>query len=199
MCGGHGIHHILDMVASDTTRDKDVQHHSGGHVNSSAVMEQQVKLMYARGDIGVETFHRLLDMAQAGELKAGDLTAFQSHRANVPLSVQREQHLRQESFSTHPDQLRQQRSQLEAACAETEESIRRLRLEAARLYQQAESAAGGLKEAAPESETVQALSRIREEALARARSVEERIGHIEERLSLLRSQLDELVVEKGSL
>ncbi len=199
MCGGHSVNRLVALVASESTQAQDTERHPGGHSHSRPVMEQQVKLMYARGEIGAEAFHRLLDMARAGDLKPDDLMAFQSRRVDVPLPAQRDQRLRRESLSTHLDQLQQQRIRLEAACAETEGSIRRLRLDAARLYQQAESAESDSKGASPESEAAQVLSRTREEALARARSVEDRIGHITERLSTLRTQLDELAAQEKLL
>lgn len=60
MCGGHGLHHLIEtLAAAPATQPTDVT--------------QTVKLMYARGDIEIETFRRLMNMADAGYLRREDL------------------------------------------------------------------------------------------------------------------------------
>ncbi len=196
MCGGHGIHHLVGLLASDTTRAQDVQDHVRVLSNSSAITEQQAKLMYARGEIGVEAFRRLLDLAQAGSLSADELTAFQSHTDNTHPIPPDDRHRQWKTSSAHLHQLQQRRHELEAACAETEESIRRLQLEAAQLYQEAASIENDVQRAAPDPEKTNALLEIKERTLSRAHSGEKRIERIAQSLARLRTQLDELVMQE---
>jgi hypothetical protein len=195
MCGGHGIHHLLSLVAPDTTESRDANHRAGGS-RSLAVMEQQVKLMYARGEIGVEAFHRLRDMAQAGTLKPAELAVFQSHPANIREVSLEDRPQPSESSFAYLHQLRQRRNELEAACIETEESIRRLQLEAAQLYHSAEFVGSDVQQVASDPEKINMLLEIKERTLSRARSIEGRIEHSVERLAHLRAQLDEAVAEE---
>lgn len=196
MCGGQGVHHLLDLVISSNVESQQTYQYVDASNSYSIDIEQQVKLMFARGEIGAEAYHRLLDMARRGDLKPDDPLAFQSYKVNISLPVQNDPPSRQEFDTARFAQLQQQRNQMEAACVETENSIRRLRLEAALLYQQAESAGIDCQEGDEQSETIQTLSRIREELLAHARSTEERIGYIEERLSNLKAHLHALVVQE---
>ncbi len=196
MCGGHGIHHILGLVASDITQAQDAQYHLETRSNSSTITEQQVKLMYARGEIGAEAFRRLLDMAQAGNLRADELTAFQSQSANARAGLHDDRRQQRGSSSAHLRQLQQRRHELEAACAETEESIRRLQLEAAQLYQDAASVEIDIERAAPDAGKINTLLEFEESTLSRAHSVEERIERITESLAHMRMQLGELVTQE---
>jgi hypothetical protein len=141
--------------------------------------------MYARGEIGAEAFRHLNAMAEADELRVQDLQVLQtrhggSNSVKMELSVRGDES--PVAFSHH---LQTQREYLKAACAETEESVRRLQLEAALLYQEAENPNTSLK--------------MKTHILSRARSVEQRIEAIQERLVHLKTQLADVVTQQRLL
>ncbi len=141
--------------------------------------------MYARGEIGAEAFKRLRALAQAGELSADGLRQFRARRAGSADEAAGAPQPVSEPVLAANRQLQARRGHLEAACAETEESIQRLELEAAALLQEAESPG-----ADPE---------LRTHALSRAKSVDQRIEVIRERLSDLKTQLADVAIQERLL
>jgi hypothetical protein len=74
VCGGHGsyrvIGHLIDEALDEHT---DLLDRRTGPRDRRGDIEQEVKVMYARGDINANTYYRLLDMAQNGQLSWDDL------------------------------------------------------------------------------------------------------------------------------
>jgi hypothetical protein len=178
MCGGHGIQRLISLVAAQSDES-----FRGAQADSSFVdVENEVKLMYARGELGIEAFHRLRVMAQARELSIQDLHQFHHGRIYDPDDNLGAKVKVDEFALASTRQLQTQRKHLEAACAETEESIRRLQLEIVALYQEAES--------------VGQNPLISSNARSRAESAEKRIDLIRERLLHLKSNLADVVTQQ---
>lgn len=181
MCGGHGLHHLIGMAAAGVVTTEGTERITSQTGASQPDVENEVELMYARGEIGERAFHHLIAMARAGELRIQDIRAFETHPTpNIGRSA-RPQPGDDESGAAYRHELQNQRRYLEAACAETEESLRRLQLEVAALYQAAESAADAGAKA---------------DALARAESLEQRIDLIRDRLSQFRASFADVVARQ---
>lgn len=188
MCGGHDVHHILGLVASNTTQPQDAQRHSGGRSNSPAVMEQQVKLMYARGDIDADTFHRMIEMAHSGDLEGGIVSSIHAGHRLAPQPAEMPPQGNQE---TSPELLARQR-QLQEAHAETAQALQRLEGELARLRVQAENAEAEAQLAETDNERARAYLETKQGALFRAEPLEKRIAMLRESLKRIELQRDEL-------
>jgi hypothetical protein len=193
MCGGYGLYRLVGLVgasASQAAQDSVIPTVEAR--DRLSVMEQQVKLMYARGEIGAEAFRRLLTLVRADKLSPHDLTAFQTTIGADLIPVEMDPH-QPSVFAGYEHRLTEERSHLEAACVETEGSIKRLQLEAAGLYQQAENQVVDNWLVGCDKGQIDAFS---ETVRARARSVEERLKLIQERLSRLRTRLDDLIEQE---
>lgn len=185
MCGGHGFHHLISLAATEISAHADDRPRSGQDGNGASDIENEVRLMYARGEIGTEAFRRLYAMAQARDLTIQDVKAFQARAAGTPSPLESARPKADEFQLANAHLLEQQRTGLEAACAETEESIRRLQLEAAAHYQEAEVA-----DIDPDAKA---------DALSQAEAVERRIDEIRERLSHLKTYLADITTQQRSV
>lgn len=70
MCGGHGLFQLLTAasIPSVSVPEQDFR--------------QQVKLLYARGEIDTAAFHRFMEMAEGGYLQAEDLPGLLVHSSS---------------------------------------------------------------------------------------------------------------------
>src|SRR3990172_4892842 len=84
MCGGHGIHRLIGMATADLSAPERREQITSQAGNTPTDIENEVKLMYARGEIGTQSFRRLRAMAQARELKMRDIQLFQFQRIDEP-------------------------------------------------------------------------------------------------------------------
>jgi len=182
MCGGHGLHHLLGLMDTEIAQSATQRPQTGG---GSFDMENEVKLLYARGEIGPEAFKRLHSLAQSHELSVSDLHPFQRRASQDPRVQATSTKAVDESALIFSRQRQTQRESLEAARAETEASLRRLQLEVATIYHEAE-----LADLDPEQRTL---------ALSRAESAERRMEVIRERLEQLTTRLTDVASQQQLL
>ncbi len=203
----HGIHHLLDGLIVDTTR----QNSSGCGGNQPHTtpapppsIEQEVKLMYARGDIAASTYYRLLEMAQNGQLSWDDLTRVRSGEAvttpaATTTAVTPPPRQRNNDIVRSLNRLYEHRSKLEAARAESEQVLDKLEADVARLRQQADTAAAQAEAAINNETTARAYLAARQEALDRAATLEERINALRQDLRRIDDLRDELATREAEL
>jgi len=161
MCGNHGVGHLIGRL--DDRQPKAWHDHSGDGGNRASLradVEQEVKLMYARGDIEADVFHRLMEMVQAGQLGLGDLARMQSQGSR---GIQTDE----PRAAGHSSPL--------AMRPGTAPTLRRLEVEADRLRGEARIAEEKA-EAVQSKEDVLAWLEVKQGALYRLLELEERIA-----------------------
>lgn len=161
MCGDHGVGHLVGRL--DDRQPRAEHGHSGGGAygaNLHADVEQEVRLMYAWGDIEADVFHRLMEMVQAGQLTLGDLAHMQSQMSREVQTDQARAADRSSQLATPP---------------ETNHRLRRLEVEADRLRGEARIAEEKA-EAAQSKEDVFAWLEVKQGALYRLVELEERMA-----------------------
>ena len=85
MCGSDGTYRYLGKLIDDTLNEAS-QRGSELQSNSGSGIEQEVKTLYARGEIDSGTYHRLIEMAQNGQLGWEDLNRVE--RKSPPGAIQ---------------------------------------------------------------------------------------------------------------
>lgn len=202
----HGFHHLLEglieEVAYETSRP-----YSGDNYNresefsrSANDVEQEVKLMYARGEITSGTYYRLQEMAQSGQLSWGDLARIRDEGALVaPPAAKASPRKRDADIVRSLNRLYQHRSRLEAARTEAEQVLEKLEADAAQLRQQAEKAADKAQHALSDEATARAYLETRHEALERADTLDQRIVQLRQDLGRIDVLRDELATREAEL
>ena len=200
----HGIHHLLDGLIVDAA-----QQNSSGCGSSQPhttpapqpSIEQEVKLMYARGDIAASTYYRLLEMAQNGQLSWDDLARVRSGEAvtTPATAVTPPPRQRNNDIVRSLNRLYEHRSKLEAARAESEQVLDKLEADVARLRQQADTAAAQAEAAIGNDTAARAYLATRQEALDRAATLEERINALRQDLRRIDDLRDELATREAEL
>jgi predicted ribosome quality control (RQC) complex YloA/Tae2 family protein len=146
-------------------------------------IEQEVKLMYARGEINSNSYHRLLEMAQSGQLGWDDLARVRSEKApqvqSTPPTPQRERH---PQMVRSLNRLYAHRSRLDEARAETEQTLERLEADVDRLRRQAKTADEKAQLTLPDEEKAREYLQVKQEVLDRIRTLEERITSLRQSL-----------------
>jgi DNA repair exonuclease SbcCD ATPase subunit len=146
-------------------------------------IEQEVKLLYARGEIDSGTYYRLIDMAQSGQLNWSDLDRIEKKTGPGNGVEQRKPPKRDVEIVSDLNQLYSHRKQLESARQETETVLQTLENEAARLAEQVKSAESKAKQAIDNEDAARAYLNTRQKALERADIVQERINELRQNLS----------------
>jgi prefoldin subunit 5 len=198
----HGIHHLLDGLIVDA-----VQQNSSGHGSSQPQtapppsIEQEVKLMYARGDIAASTYYRLLEMAQNRQLSWDDLARIRSGEAvTAPkTAVTPPPRQRNNDIVRSLNRLYEHRTKLDAARAGSEQVLNKLETDVARLRQQAGTAAAKAEAAIGDEKSARAYLATRQEALDRAATLEERINALRQDLRRIDDLRDELATREAEL
>ena len=200
MCGGHGTYRILGNLIDDTLyeRSRDVDRGEYGR-DSRAEVEQDVKLMYARGEIDSGTYHRLIDMAQSGHLNWEDLRQIGKTSQVAIIQERRDPRKRDPDMVNDLNQLYSRRKQLENARQDTEEVLASLEKEAARLAEQAKTAETEAKKAIDNEEVARAYLDTRQKALDRAASVQERIDGLRQNLRRIENLEADLSTREAEL
>lgn len=200
---GHGAYRILerllDEALNERGRQRDSYNDDLGH-DPRAEIEQEVKLMYARGDISAQTYHRLLAMAQSGELAWNDLepvrTKGGAKTSSISKAPQRE---RDPDIVLSLNQLYSHRKRLEEARAETGQVLQRLEADVTRLREQAKVAGEKAQRALPEEEKARAILETKETTLDRVAALEKRIASLRESQQRIDTLLDELATREAEL
>ncbi|HID54509.1 MAG TPA: hypothetical protein EYP41_21025 [Anaerolineae bacterium] len=200
----HGIHHLLDGLIVDTAQQNSSgcgssQPHTAAAPQPS--IEQEVKLMYARGDIAASTYYRLLEMAQNGQLSWDDLARIRSGEAvTAPkTAVTPPPRQRNNDIVRSLNRLYEHRAKLEAARAESEQVLDKLEADVTRLRQQADTAAAKAEAAINNDAAARAYLATRQEALDRAATLEERINALRQDLQRIDDLRDELATREAEL
>jgi chromosome segregation ATPase len=188
MCGGHGTYRILGNLIDDT-RYEDSRYIGRGEYRRDlrAEIEQEVKLTYARGEIDSGTYHRLIDMAQSGQLSWDDLNRIERTPGAAGAQEQRTPPKRDAEIVSSLNQLYTHRKQLENARRETEDVLRTLEKEATRLAEQAKTAESKAHLAIDYEGAARAYLETRQKALERANVVQGRIDGLRQNLNRIES------------
>ena len=163
-------------------------------------IEQEVKLVYARGDIDARTYRRLLEMAQSGELGWDDLARVRSEQAtNVRQEQKPPERERDAKIVSSLNRLYRHRTRLESTRDETTQVLQRLETDVARFREQADAAEEKAQIALPDEEKARAFLETRQEALDRVDSLEERIASLRQSLRRVDTLRDELATREAEL
>ncbi len=149
MCGGHGLYHLIGALAAAPA------------AQPSTDVIQAVKLMYARGDLDTETFHRLMTMAQGGYLTSDDL-------------------LRINQMPQHPKNAALAESRHAVSTPRQEPRLHELEAELSRLLAQAEHSKRSARRPNLTDEEVQAFVETSQGALFRAQALQREIAALQE-------------------
>ena len=202
----HGIHHLIEGLIEEAAYESSRQrsgsshNHQGFTSRSTTDVEQEVKLMYARGEITSGAYHRLLEMAQSDQLGWDDLARVRGEGAPSTQSVTKAPpRKRDPKVVSGLNRLYQHRSRLEAAQVEAEQVLEKLEADAARLRQQAETAADKAQLALSDEATARAYLETRQEALERADALNQRIISLRQDLRRIDTLRDELATREAEL
>ena len=201
MCGGH---HVVGTLIGEAVRESRTSHYDNrqAYQTSQPSIAQEVKLMYAQGIISSATYHRLLEMAQSGELSADDLRRVRSSSQPVPAPSAQATPTpgRNTGIVRSLNRLYEHRQRLAASQQESEQVLARLEADAARLRLQAETAAEKAGALAESDETnARAYLEVRQEALARADGLEERVEALRQDLARIEALQTELATREAEL
>jgi len=139
MCGGHVVHMLAHPLGHEPISQ---------HKDTAIDVRQEIKLLYARGEIDSGAFHRLLEMADSGLLTSGDL-------ARVGQAAR-----------DHSGDSR----------AGTRDEIATLEIQIARLYKQAKDAEWNAGRVSPDGDQARAYLETKQGALFRAHEIEARVA-----------------------
>ncbi len=207
MCGGtHHIAGALIGAAVNESRHSSHSHsHGHRHETSSAPAQpsitQEIKLMYARGDIDSATYHRLLEMARSGELTWDDLRELSARGGatatspTAPSAKERDADIVRSlnKLYAHRTALEQSRKDTEAILEKLEADVERLREQAESARQRAEAVAG------KDEASARAYLAVRQDALERIEILEERIAALRQDLARLADLETELATKEAEL
>jgi DNA repair exonuclease SbcCD ATPase subunit len=161
---------------------------------------QEVKLMYARGGIDRDTYHRLMETAQTGDLTWDDLR--QMSNGSEPQAVKPDVRVtsqRDKSVVSSLNRLYRHRTRLEAARAQSAKVLDRLENDLQRLHEQADKAQKQAQEALPDEEAARAYLEIRQRALDYADKLQQRVATLRADLHRIDTLLDELTTHEAEL
>lgn len=200
MCGGHGAYRFLGELM-----DESLYEHSRHmerpeyRCDSWEEIEQEVKLRYARGEIDSGTYHRLIDMAQDGQLSWSDLDQIGIKSRPISVQEQRKPPKRDAEIVSSLNQLYTHRKQLENARQETENVLQTLEREADRLAEQAKTAETKARQAIDNESAARAYLETRQKALERAHAVQTRIAELHENLNRIENLQADLSTREAEL
>jgi hypothetical protein len=200
---GHGAYRVLELLLEEALEERrgqrDLYYDDRQH-DPGAEIEQEVKLMYARGDITAQTYHRLLEMAQSGQLAWNDLARFRTEGgAEVPPIPNAPQRERDPDVVRSLNRLYSHRNRLEEARAETSQVLQRLEADVTRLREQARVADEKAQLALPDEEKARVFLETKQETLDRVATLEERIVSLRESQQRIDTLRDELATREAEL
>ena len=200
MCGGHGAYRFLGNLMDDTFYEHSRYMDRPAHkLDSLAEIEREVKLMYARGEIDSGTYHRLIDMAQGGQLNWSDLDQIGKNSHPRVVREQRTPTKRNTEIVNSLNQLYTHRKQLEETRQETEKVLQTLESEAARLIEQANTAETKAQQAIDNENAARAYLDTRQKALERANAIQTRISDLRQNLSRIENLQADLSTREAEL
>jgi len=207
MCGGtHHIAGALIGAAINESRHTTGHSHSHGSSHETAAptqpsITQEIKLMYARGDIDSAAYHRLLEMARSGELTWDDLGELSARGMAVAAETAAVAPSERDADIVRSlNKLYTHRSAIEQSRNENEEILARLEADAKRLREQAEIARQKADAVASQDEaSARAYLAVRQDALERVDVLDERIAALRQDLARLTDLAAELATKEAEL
>lgn len=160
-------------------------------------IEQEVKMVYARGEVPANTYHRLLEMARSGDLEWADL-ARAREEADTGGTARRPRD-RSAEIVRELNKLYDHRQRLEAAETETQEVLARLQGEAERRREQVEKTEAQAQAALPDEETARSYLEAGHDARERLKVLQERIAGLKQNLRRIRRLREELETREAEL
>lgn len=200
MCGGHGTYRILGNLIDDTLNERSHYIERGERRRDpQAEIEQEVKLMYARGEIDSGTYYRLQDMAQSGQLSWSDLNQVERSAGITGTGEKRAPRKRDAEIVSSLNQLYTHRKQLESARQDTENVLNTLEQEVERLGGQAKTAQDKAQQAIDNEAAARAYLDTRQKALERLDAVQERIDGLRQNLRRIENLEADLSTREAEL
>lgn len=200
MCGGHGTYRFLGNLIDDTLYEHSrYPERPEPRRDSRREIEQEVRLLYARGEIDSGTYHRLIDMAQSEQLSRSDLDRIAKTPGAAGVQGQRTPRKRDAEIVNSLNQLYTHRKQLENARQETESVLQTLEREADRLAEQAKTAESKAQQAIDNEDAARAYLDARQKALERVDAVRERIHGLRQNLGRIESLEADLSTREAEL
>lgn len=198
MCGGHGTYRSLGILLDGTLNGSSYR---GGETrsNSGTGIEQEVRIRYARGEINSGAYHRLMEMAQNGQLGWDDLNRVENKSLSPATLEQRAPRKRDAQLVSQLNKLYSHRNQLEKSRQESENVLQTLEKEASRLQDQARVAEEKAQQTIANYETARAYLQIRQGALERASTLQERIDDLRQNIRRIESLEAELATHEAVL
>ncbi len=213
MCGG--THHIAGALIGAAINES---RHSSGHSRSHGgshdhgryettaptqpqpSITQEIKLMYARGDIDSAAYHRLLEMARSGELTWDDLRELSARGATIAAAATVSSKDRDADIVRSLNKLYAHRSTIQQSRKENEAILTRLETDVERLREQAEIARQKADAVADRDEdSARAYLAVRQDALERVNALDERISALRQDLARLADLESELATKEAEL
>ena len=201
MCGGsHLLTGAIIGAAVNETRHNNHSHETGPTAPPQPNITQEIKLMYARGDIDSATYHRLLEMARSGELGWEDLQQLVASGGATPSEPQTAPRQRDVDIVRSLNKLYAHRSALEKSRKENEAILATLESEATRLKEQAETAREKAEAvAASDEDSARAYLAVYQDAQDRVAVLEERITALRQDLARIQDLEMELATREAEL
>ncbi len=212
MCGG--THHIAGALVGAAINESRHSNHGHSHgsshdhsretpVQPQPSITQEIKLMYARGDIDSAAYHRLLEMARSGELTWDDLRELSARGAVVtgqtaPTAAAAKE--RDADIVRSLNKLYTHRTALAQSRKETEDILAKLEVDAQRLREQAETSRQKAEAIADrDEESARAYLAVQQDALERVAALDERIAALRQDLARLTDLEAELATKEAEL
>lgn len=163
-------------------------------------IQQELKKMYARGAVDSDAYHRLMEMAQSGQLTWDDLQRIASE-SEVKVTPQREAAIRKRDIAIVNDlnRLYRHRTRLEDTGTQTEQVLERLEADVSRLSEQAEAAEEKARLALPDEEMARTFLETKRETLDRISALEDRIASLRQGLGRIDTLRDKLATREAEL
>jgi len=198
----HGPYRIFERLLDEVLEEQRRQrgYNDQPARDPQAEIEQEVKMMYARGEIDSSTYHRLLEMAQSGQLDSQDLARMRREgTARQRPDSEPAARKRDTEIVRSLNQLYSHRRRLEDARAETEQVLERLEADLARVQEQASAAEEKAELALPDEEKARAYLEVKQDAVDRANTLEERVALVRRNLRRIEGLRDELATREAEL
>lgn len=199
---GHGAYRILERLLDEALdeRRRQFDPYDDHRRDPRAEIGQEVKLMYARGDITAETYHRLLALTQGGELTWGELERIGNESGAKMSSISKgPQRERDPDIVRSLNQLYAHRTRLEEARTETGQVLQRLEADVTRLRAQVAVAEEQAQRALPDEDKARAFLGTKKQTLERVAALEKRIASLRESQVRIDSLRDELATREAEL